>query len=79
MGGKGVVCGPSIHLSGRQLSFLLFVFSSSTFFAKYSATFWNAGEHLLSLLTAPRLPHSFKLAIFSPPLPTQVGAAHHQS
>uniref|UniRef100_A0A8C2NUN7 Large ribosomal subunit protein bL33m n=1 Tax=Capra hircus TaxID=9925 RepID=A0A8C2NUN7_CAPHI len=42
VGGKGAVCWPSIHLSGRQLSFLLFVFGSSTFFAKYSATFWNA-------------------------------------
>lgn len=26
VGGKGVVCWTSIHLSGRQLSFLLFVF-----------------------------------------------------
>lgn len=78
VGGKGAVCWPSIHLSGRQLSFLLFVFGSSTFFAKYSATFWNAGEHLLSLLTARSLPHFFKLATFSAPLPTQVGAAHGQ-
>jgi len=26
-----------------------------------------------------RLPHSFNLATFSPPLPAQVGAAHRQS